>query len=268
MKRNYDNAEQVVRELVLRALKAVGPENAPRFAEKTGLASWGFAFDPARLDYQDGLIELLTSNGLGATGRGELDLAKQRFDDALALVPGLPKKGAKTMEWIATAHYGLAAVVSERKQHEDWSLEQRRRRHGQAFVLGQQQSDKRRGEESTPAFAPSLERRHEHHPHQRNGAVNEQIEVPCSSESILRVNRGGGRLHPQIENARKPVDRAVLEVPIELARRQEVLGIDEDDEDIVVVHAPGPGETEKRERNDRKREQRPRQKRSPEHASL
>lgn len=42
MCRNYENAEAVVRELVLRALKAVGPARAAAFADETGLRDWDF----------------------------------------------------------------------------------------------------------------------------------------------------------------------------------------------------------------------------------
>lgn len=42
MSRNYENAKAVVRELVLRALKAVGPDRAALFAERTGFLGWDF----------------------------------------------------------------------------------------------------------------------------------------------------------------------------------------------------------------------------------
>ncbi len=42
MSKNYENAKAVVRELVLRALKAVGPDRASVFADKTGFLSWDF----------------------------------------------------------------------------------------------------------------------------------------------------------------------------------------------------------------------------------
>ncbi|MBX7194343.1 MAG: tryptophan 7-halogenase [Sandaracinaceae bacterium] len=42
MSKNFENAKAVVRELVLRALKAVGPERAAVFADKTGFLAWDF----------------------------------------------------------------------------------------------------------------------------------------------------------------------------------------------------------------------------------
>ena len=42
MSKNYENAKAVVRELVLRALKAVGPDRAAIFADKTGFLAWDF----------------------------------------------------------------------------------------------------------------------------------------------------------------------------------------------------------------------------------
>jgi hypothetical protein len=42
MSKNYENAKAVVRELVLRALKAVGPDRAATFAERTGFLTWDF----------------------------------------------------------------------------------------------------------------------------------------------------------------------------------------------------------------------------------
>lgn len=51
MKRNYEGAREVVSELVLRALKGVGPELARDFATQTGFLTWGLVPDEGRLDY-------------------------------------------------------------------------------------------------------------------------------------------------------------------------------------------------------------------------
>ena len=62
MSKNYENAREVVKELTLRALKAVGHERAgfPRgherahlFAERTGMLDWGLEFDELRLVYDE-----------------------------------------------------------------------------------------------------------------------------------------------------------------------------------------------------------------------
>ena len=53
MTKNLAGAEEVVAELVLRALKAVGPANAPRLAADTGFADWGLVFDPMRFVYDE-----------------------------------------------------------------------------------------------------------------------------------------------------------------------------------------------------------------------
>lgn len=51
MSKNYENAKAVVRELVLRALKAVGPDRAATFAERTGFPTWDFlAWDAPEQD--------------------------------------------------------------------------------------------------------------------------------------------------------------------------------------------------------------------------
>ena len=51
MVKNLAGAEEVVHELVLRGLKAVGPERAAEYAARTGFAEWGLSFDESRLDY-------------------------------------------------------------------------------------------------------------------------------------------------------------------------------------------------------------------------
>ncbi len=53
MRKNLAGAEEVVAELVLRALKAVGPTNAARLAADTGLAEWSLVFDPMRWIYDE-----------------------------------------------------------------------------------------------------------------------------------------------------------------------------------------------------------------------
>lgn len=53
MTKNLAGAEEVVAELVLRALKAVGPLEAARLAEMTGFAEWGLVFDRMRLLYDE-----------------------------------------------------------------------------------------------------------------------------------------------------------------------------------------------------------------------
>jgi hypothetical protein len=53
MTKNLAGAEEVVGELVLRALKAVGPTNAARLAEESGFAEWGLVFDPMRFLYDE-----------------------------------------------------------------------------------------------------------------------------------------------------------------------------------------------------------------------
>jgi flavin-dependent dehydrogenase len=64
MSKNYAGAEEVVTELVLRALKSVGPANAKRLAEETGFGEWGLTFDPMRLVYDEA--------GYGQGDRGAL----------------------------------------------------------------------------------------------------------------------------------------------------------------------------------------------------
>ncbi|MDQ3031949.1 MAG: NAD(P)/FAD-dependent oxidoreductase [Myxococcota bacterium] len=51
MKTNLAGAKEVVAELTLRALKAVGPEQAGELATRTGFLEWGLAWGDARLDY-------------------------------------------------------------------------------------------------------------------------------------------------------------------------------------------------------------------------
>jgi flavin-dependent dehydrogenase len=53
MSKNYENAREVVKELTLRALKAVGRDRAHLFAERTGMLEWGFEFDDLRLVYDE-----------------------------------------------------------------------------------------------------------------------------------------------------------------------------------------------------------------------
>ncbi len=53
MTRNLAGAQEVVSELVLRALKAVGPEKAFDLAEMSGFSSFGIVFDPLRLAYDE-----------------------------------------------------------------------------------------------------------------------------------------------------------------------------------------------------------------------
>lgn len=53
MQKNYAGAEEVVAELVCRALKAVGPARAAEFASRVELGSWGLSPDPARLEYDE-----------------------------------------------------------------------------------------------------------------------------------------------------------------------------------------------------------------------
>ncbi len=51
MKKNFAGAREVVAELTLRALKAVGPEKAGELLERTSFLDWGLTFDEVRLDY-------------------------------------------------------------------------------------------------------------------------------------------------------------------------------------------------------------------------
>jgi hypothetical protein len=51
MRKNLEGAREVVAEIVLRALKAVGPEGVGRLVDETHFVEWGLRFDPARLDY-------------------------------------------------------------------------------------------------------------------------------------------------------------------------------------------------------------------------
>jgi hypothetical protein len=53
MQKNYAGAEEVVAELVARALKAVGPARAQEFATRIELASWGLTLEPTRFDYDE-----------------------------------------------------------------------------------------------------------------------------------------------------------------------------------------------------------------------
>jgi flavin-dependent dehydrogenase len=53
MTKNLAGANEVVSELILRALKAVGPEKAPDFADLSGFASFGIVFDPFRFVYDE-----------------------------------------------------------------------------------------------------------------------------------------------------------------------------------------------------------------------
>ncbi|UJR84033.1 NAD(P)/FAD-dependent oxidoreductase [Sandaracinus amylolyticus] len=51
MKKNLEGAKEVVAELTLRALKAVGPEQVRELVARTGFVDWDLVFDDARLDY-------------------------------------------------------------------------------------------------------------------------------------------------------------------------------------------------------------------------
>ncbi len=51
MEKNYAGAQEVVVELVCRALKAIGPEQVERFVEMTDLRSYRIGFDLDRLEY-------------------------------------------------------------------------------------------------------------------------------------------------------------------------------------------------------------------------
>ena len=51
MKKNLDGAREVVAELTLRALKAVGPNGVAQLVEETGFPQWDLVFDEGRLDY-------------------------------------------------------------------------------------------------------------------------------------------------------------------------------------------------------------------------
>jgi flavin-dependent dehydrogenase len=51
MRRNLEGAREVVAEITLRALKAVGPQGVGRLLDETHFLEWGLRFDPARLDY-------------------------------------------------------------------------------------------------------------------------------------------------------------------------------------------------------------------------
>lgn len=53
MEKNYASAQEVVVELICRALKAVGPEQAATFAERAGLREWRIGFDADRLAYDE-----------------------------------------------------------------------------------------------------------------------------------------------------------------------------------------------------------------------
>ncbi len=53
MTKNLAGAEEVVGELVLRALKAVGPANAARLADESGFSGWGLSWDPIRFVYDE-----------------------------------------------------------------------------------------------------------------------------------------------------------------------------------------------------------------------
>jgi len=53
MSKNLAGAQEVVAELVLRALKAVGPKNAQRLADDTGFVDWGLVFEPIRFVYDE-----------------------------------------------------------------------------------------------------------------------------------------------------------------------------------------------------------------------
>lgn len=51
MRRNLAGAKEVVAELALRALKAVGPDGVAELVDRTSFLEWGLAFDEGRLDY-------------------------------------------------------------------------------------------------------------------------------------------------------------------------------------------------------------------------
>jgi hypothetical protein len=53
MTRNLAGAEEVVAELVLRALKSVGVHGAARLADDTEFPGWGLVFDPMRFVYDE-----------------------------------------------------------------------------------------------------------------------------------------------------------------------------------------------------------------------
>ena len=110
MKKNLEGAREVVAELTLRALKAVGPEGVQALVERTRFPTWGLSFEPSRLDYDasaeraslrkalpriardmDRCLGHPDHDGVGPTMRALLAMA----DDAMAELPSSESTGPR-----------------------------------------------------------------------------------------------------------------------------------------------------------------------------
>ena len=81
-------AKEVVSELALRALRALGPARAPELARITGLASWGLSFEPARLEWDESEARGVARKNLSRIAR-DMDRALGR-PEQLAPDPSAP----------------------------------------------------------------------------------------------------------------------------------------------------------------------------------
>lgn len=69
MEKNYLGAQEVVAELVCRALKAVGPARAAELGQRIDLAGWGLTLDPARAAYDEAEDRAALRKGLSQVVR-------------------------------------------------------------------------------------------------------------------------------------------------------------------------------------------------------
>jgi flavin-dependent dehydrogenase len=69
MEKNFAAAQEVVVELLCRALKSVGPKGARRFAEETDMRSWHIGFDVDRLMYDEAEDRAALRKGLSKVVR-------------------------------------------------------------------------------------------------------------------------------------------------------------------------------------------------------
>jgi flavin-dependent dehydrogenase len=86
MERNYASAQEVVVELLCRALKSIGPDEVARFSEATGLRDWHIAFDADRLAYDEASDRAALRKGLSPIVRDmERCLPKLENEDGPSL---------------------------------------------------------------------------------------------------------------------------------------------------------------------------------------
>ena len=86
MERNYASAQEVVVELLCRALKSIGPDEVARFSDATGLRDWHIAFDADRLAYDEASDRAALRKGLSPIVRDmERCLPKLENEDGPSL---------------------------------------------------------------------------------------------------------------------------------------------------------------------------------------